>query len=395
MVNPYNLNLRHLRLFDATDQCGSVSRVARDASISQPALTQALAGLERKFGTILFLRSAAGVKATPAGKRIILRVRRALDHFARACRELGRTPLGNSLENHLTMVHVRGLTALAESKGFSRAAAAIGISAPSLHRAVRDLERVAGVSLVGSVGRDVELTRPGAKLARRFMIAMSELAGAIEETREAGGRLSIGAMALSRSLLLPATLANLLQSTPDVEVDVLEGSYLELVEMLRSGRIDLLIGALRDRPDADLLQERLFEDSLTIIGRAEHPLASTVASFEQLAMYPWIVARRASALLDRWQKIFDESGKMRPNAPIRCGSVALIRGVLARSDFLTLLSTAQVSAEIDAGTLVRISSEVPDTARIIGVISRRDWLPTNIQTEFVAALRKTALVQTG
>lgn len=393
MTDAFDLNLRHLRLLVAIDESGSVSAVARAASISQPALTQALGGLERAFGATLFHRSAAGVVATTDGQRIILRVRRALNHLARACRNLGKVPTGVPLESYLTMAHVRGLTALAESGGFTRAAEAVGISPPSLHRAVRDIERVAGASLVERKGRGVELTRSGERLARRFLIALTELAAAMEEARHVGGRLAIGAMALSRSLLLPATLANLLESTPDVEVDVIEGSYLELVELLRSGRIDLLIGALRDRPAADLLQERLFDDNLTIIGRAEHPLAGTVAGFEQLAAYPWIVSRRASSLLDRWQKMFDRSGKARPKAPIQCGSVALIRGVLARSDFLTLLSTAQVSAEIDAGTLVRIESEVPDTPRTIGVISRRDWFPTKLQSEFVACLRQTALRQ--
>jgi LysR family transcriptional regulator of gallate degradation len=393
MADPFDLNLRHLRLLIAIADSGSVSTVARAAAISQPALTQGLAGLERAFGAILFRRSAAGVVATSDGRRIILRVRRALDHFARACRGLGKAPGGVPLEPYLTMAHVRGLTALAQNGGFTRAADAVGISPPSLHRAVRDIERVAGTPLVERRGRGIELTRSGAKLARGFSIAVTELTAAMEETRDAGGRLSIGAMALSRSLLLPATLADLLQSAPDVQVDVLEGSYLELVELLRDGRIDLLIGALRDHPAGDLLQERLFDDSLTIIGRAEHPLAGTMASFEQLAQYPWIVARRASGLLDRWQKMFDRSGKARPKAPIQCGSVALIRGVLARSDFLTLLSTAQVSAEIDAGTLVRIDSVVPDTARTIGVISRRDWHPTKLQGEFVACLRQTALGQ--
>jgi len=75
-------------------------------------------------------------------------------------------------------------------------------------------------------------------------------------------------MALSRSLLLPATLANLLREQPGITVDVLEGSYLELVELLRSGKIDILIGALREHPGTDLLQEPLFDDRLTIIGRA-------------------------------------------------------------------------------------------------------------------------------
>ena len=127
-------------------------------------------------------------------------------------------------------------------------------------------------------------------------------------------------MALSRSLLLPATLADLLRDHPAARVDVVEGSYLELVELLRSGRIDMLIGALRDHPGRELLQEPLFADRLTIIGRAEHPLArgneGGEAGFEELAAYPWIVARRASGLLDRWQQMFDRADKPRPDAPI-------------------------------------------------------------------------------
>ena len=121
MANPYDLNLRHLRLLVAIDQSGSVSEVARAASISQPALTQALSGLERKFGIILFQRSAAGVVTTPAGEPIILRIHARL-------RSLGagmpgpsaKCAAGVSLENYLTMVHVRGLTALVENKGFSQ-----------------------------------------------------------------------------------------------------------------------------------------------------------------------------------------------------------------------------------------------------------------------------------
>ena len=197
-------------------------------------------------------------------------------------------------------------------------------------------------------------------------------------------------MALSRSLLLPATLADLLREHPEAQVDVVEGSYLELVELLRAGRIDMLIGALREAPGRDLTQEALFTDRLTIIGRAEHPLASGEAGFEDLAAYPWIVARRASGLLDRWQQMFDRADKPRPRAPIQCGSVALIRGVLVRSDFLTLLSPDQVSAEIEAGTLVTIASCVPDTMRTIGAITRRDWYPTPLQERFMAVLRVNA-----
>jgi LysR family transcriptional regulator of gallate degradation len=43
---------------------------------------------------------------------------------------------------------------------------------------------------------------------------------------------------------------------PGVLIDVVEGSWRELVEPLRDGVIDLMIGALRDEPPPDLAQLR-------------------------------------------------------------------------------------------------------------------------------------------
>jgi DNA-binding transcriptional LysR family regulator len=280
--------------------------------------------------------------------------------------------------------------AVAEHGSFVAAARAANVSVPALHRAVRDLETVAGTVLVDRQGRGIGLTRSGQILTRGFMLAIAELKTALEECLKLDGHITVGAMALSRSLLLPATLANLLQERPDARADVVEGSYLELVTLLRSGRIDIIVGALREQAGNDLKQESLFIDRLTIIGRGEHPLAQKTASFEDLAAFPWIIARRASGLLEQWQRIFDLSHKRRPDAPIHCGSVALIRGVLVRSDFLTLLSLNQVSAEVAAGSLIRIKSGIPDTMRTIGAITRRDWHPSRLQELFISILHQVA-----
>jgi molybdate transport repressor ModE-like protein len=396
MTAAHDLNLRHLRLLIGIAQAGSLSLAARASGVSQPALSQALAKLEAAFGVALFDRTASGVSPTAAGRRIVRRVDHALQRISRAFRRSSATPQKGDPHNYLTTAHVRGLINLAEAGSFMRAAESAGVSVPALHRAVRDLEQLSGTALVERRGRGVGLTRAGATLAQGFNLAHAELTTALEESSGKGGRLAIGAMALSRSLLLPATLADLLRDHPAARVDVVEGSYLELVELLRSGRIDMLIGALRDHPGRELLQEPLFTDRLTIIGRAEHPLArgndGGEAGFEDLAAYPWIVARRASGLLDRWQQMFDHADKPRPDAPIQCGSVALIRGVLVRSDFLTLLSPDQVSAEIESGSLVTIQSCVPDTMRTIGAITRRDWYPTALQEQFMAVLRHHATV---
>ena len=390
MDRVYELNFRHLRLLDTVVSQGSLSTAAREAGISQPALTQAIAKLESAFGVQLFDRTPLGVAPTPSGRRVLRRVARAMQRLATALKAATTAPQRSGPERYLTSAHVRGLLGVSEAGSFMHAAELAGVSVPALHRSVRDLEQLCGTALVERRGRGVGLTRAGTKLSGGFMLAVAELGTALEEGGQGGGRLAIGAMALSRSHLLPATLADLLRSSPDAQVDVVEGSYLELVEFLRSGRIDVMVGALRGHPARDLQQEPLFADWLTVIGRAAHPLAGRLSSFEELADYPWIVARRASNLLERWQSLFDEAGVPRPQAPIRCGSVAMIRSLLVRTDFLTLLSPDQVAAEIETGLLIRIRSVVPDTRRTIGAITRRDWYPTPLQEAFMAALRTSA-----
>lgn len=370
--------------------CGTLSTAAKDAGISQPALTQALAKMEASFGVQLFERAPKGVAATSAGGRVLRRVNRGIAHIDRAFRRTSAGSQREELRRYLTTVHLRGLLELAEAGSYMRGAELAGVSVPAFHRSVRELEQLCDAALVERRGRGVGLTPIGVKLSRGFMLGVAELTAALDEAEDGGRRLAIGAMALSRSLLLPATLAELLRQSPDAQVDVVEGSYLELVELLRSGRIDVLVGALRDHPPRDLHQEALFADKLTIIGRAAHPLADETASLEGLAAYPWIVARRASGLLDRWQSLFDDANAPRPTAPIHCGSVALIRGVLVRSDFLTLISPDQVAAEMEAGSLIRIKSVIPDTERVIGAITRRDWYPTPLQERFVTLLKLNA-----
>ena len=64
---PFDLNLRHLRALPAIMRHGSINAAAEEVSLSQPALTQGLAKLERQLGTTLFVRRFDGMAATDAG----------------------------------------------------------------------------------------------------------------------------------------------------------------------------------------------------------------------------------------------------------------------------------------------------------------------------------------
>lgn len=390
-MSALDLNLKHLRALTVIGRFGSLSAAGEAVGLSQPALTQALARLEQQFRTRLFDRLPHGLRPTESGAEVLLRTERAMNRLATAVNvTCGAKRQVIRPEHRLTSVQVRALLLLAENGSIAAAAHSSALSEPTVHRAVRDLEQVCEVSLTERRGRSVGLSNSGRTMARGFALAVSELNMALQETVQKDVRLAIGAMALPRSILLPKAIAELWKTASWAEVDVVDGSYGELVEVLRSGGVDIVLGALRETPDPDLEQEVLLHDRITVIGRSNHPLAGHSPSLRELADYPWIVGRRTSALLERWQQIFDSAGAARPQAPVQCSSVTAIRGLLMQSDFLTLLSRAQVTAELDSGLLTSIPSAIPDTLRTIGTITRRDWFPTALQQRFLALLRQAA-----
>ena len=67
--------------------------------------------------------------------------------------------------------------------------------------------------------------------------------------------------------------------------------YDDLLDHLRHGAIDFLLGALREpAPIEDVIQEPLFEDPLSVVARADHPLARrNSVDHADLLAFPWAV----------------------------------------------------------------------------------------------------------
>lgn len=391
MREPFDLNLRHLRALPLIAEQGSMSAAADAIGLSQPALAQGLAKLEMQFGASLFDRLPHGMRLTEAGARVIDRIRAVHARLTAAMRPIVRTSARGfeRPENFLTATQARALLYLAEAGSFVAAARISGISQPAVHRAVRELEALCNAPLAERQGRGVMLTPQGQRLARAFRLVRAELAAALEEAHpgEGDSNLVIGAMPLCRALLLPAAVAELMRRNPSVHIDIAEGSFVELVEPLRDGRVDLLIGALRDPAPPDLAQLPLFVDRVAVVARAGHPLAGRErVRAGELARYPWVIGRKHSPLRIRWEALFADTGLPRPPAPVECGSVMATRGILLGSDLLTLLSPDQVAPELRADLLTTIATELPATMRTIGVITRADWRPTLVQSQFVDLL---------
>ncbi|SIO03079.1 LysR family transcriptional regulator [Vannielia litorea] len=399
-------NTRHLQAVVETARLRRVAMAADVVHLSQPAVTHAIAKIEKTLGAKLFDRRPDGMYCTPAGELFRIRAERVIgllrEGAAEAIRRASRDEKsGNGgasqrdFHGALTPVHLRTLLAMASAGNYSQAARALGVSQPSVHRAAKDLQRLAGIRFFESGRRGVALTLPGELLARQVRLASAELQQAVYEIAEAQGReatrITVGAMPLVRTSILPRAIDDVLNASPGApQVRTVEGPYPDLLRALRFGELDFMIGAMRQpAPADDVVQEPLFDDALSVVVSRSHPLASRQeTSLEDTLQFPWIAPPRetpAGSYLFETLKI-----PSLPGTPVKIvsSSLVLVRGLMMRGNYITIMSRRQIQLEEDLGVLTVLPVPLENNERSIGLTFRKGWRPTPAQDRLMTRLRE-------
>jgi len=381
-------NLRHLRVLLAVADQGSITRAAERCHVSQPAVTQAIRKLERQADTPLFNRTQQGLFVTPAGASLASRVRRAF-----ALLDPALTDLAPRLCLTATAPQLQALIAMAEAENFTLAARRMGITQPTVHRAIAQLEQEAECPLFERTPHGMIGTKAAGALARAARLAFAELDQAEADIADLLGRevghIVIGAMPLSRSYILPRAIARFRMRRPTLPVRALDGPYDDLVAGLRRGEVDFLVGALRDpAPIGDVVQHALFDDELVIVAGVHHPLLRQGGiSLEELARFPWVVAMTGTPTRQHFERFFAPLGKAAPKSLVETGSMVLMRELLRASDHLGFISRLQIEPDLELGIAAKLPVEVQNATRPIGLTTRSGWVPTRAQAEFLEDIR--------
>lgn len=395
-------NLRHLRVFLEVARQKSISRASPKVFLSQPAITQAIAKLEEGLSCTLFERSTDGMYLTESGEVWQNRVARALDYIAQGLREAlksstEKTPAATTqLMPVITSTQLKALVAVTASNNFSVASRSVGVSQSSLHRAARELEQLLCVTLFEKTSNGIASTRAAQVLARCAKLAFSEVRQGYYEIsakqQKEVEKIVIGSMPLARTSLIPETINRFYQQHPGVDLDVLDGPYTDLLNHLRNGDADFLIGALRYPPPADdIVQTELLQPPLTLITRVGHPLLdASNLTLEQLSQYPWVVPRHGTPTRSYFEQLFQREGLPLPRGLVESSSQILIRELLLGSDRITIISKHQFDQELDQGLLAILRFPLDNTRRPIGITHRKNWQPTPAQKSFIALMTEAS-----
>lgn len=384
-------NLRHFRVFLAVAELGSLTAASVRARISQSAVTQSLAKMEREVGAPLFDRTSQGLFLTKRGEVLELRLRRAM---ARLDADLGN--VSRRLPFTATATQLQVLIAMTEAQNSALAARMLGRAQPTIHRAITQFEHEAERTLFDRTSFGMIPTRPCLAIARAAQLAFSEFQQADADLAEFEGRevgrIVVGSLPLSRSVILPEAIVGFRKQRPTQIVTVIDGPYVEMLAGLRRGDLDMIIGALRDPlPIDDVVQEMLISDRLVIVSRPDHPIVrDRNVEFKMLVQHPWAVPRQGTPSRDQFDAMFAEKGVALPDSIVECGSILLMRELLGRSDLLGCISGRQAAAEIRNGLLVQVDADVHWPLRAIGLTTRVNWVPTKAQALLIDELRNVA-----
>jgi DNA-binding transcriptional LysR family regulator len=114
--------------------------------------------------------------------------------------------------------------AVARERSFTRAAAKLGISQPTLSQTVRDLEERLGVRLLNRTTRSVAPTQAGERLfqtlAPRFEEMDRELSALRELRQKPAGTIRLTATEYAADAIVLPALARILPDHPDIKVEI-------------------------------------------------------------------------------------------------------------------------------------------------------------------------------
>ena len=194
----------------------------------------------------------------------------------------------------LELRYLAALEAIAAAGSFGRAAEDLGYTQSAVTQQIAALERLVGQPLLERPGgsRPVTLTPAGALILNHAEAVLSRIriAEAQLQTLAAGGagKLRIGTFQSTGVRILPAALARLAETHPDVQPEIREDSdELVLLELVQQGRLDVTFCTL-PAPEHELPTAELVEDRFRLLVAAGSEWCEASVPLEALATLPMI-----------------------------------------------------------------------------------------------------------
>lgn len=383
------LTIKQVRIISAVASHASLARASEELSASQSSLSRSIADVEKRLQHRLFARGWSGMEPTSQGEVVIAHCRRMMSSMATAQDTLRATGARvGDLSHHLAWDLLSAVSAVRATGSVSAAAAYLGLSQPDVSRALAKANAAIGRPAFERTRSGMKATADAAvldELHSRLRMDVMVLPQQLEAlTGQITGRVAIGLLPFSRQDVVTQAFGEMLRRHRHVRLQAVTGSYAALIDGLRQGELDFIIGPLRSpAPDDALTEQHLYDEFFAVVARTGHRLATGAPDWAELAHENWVVAPHGTPTRRYFEQILISQGLTPPAQTCEMVTFFLAEQMVLNSDTIGLLTYARGKLDALRNGLKPLAVELPGNRIAIGLTYRNGQGFTPAQAVFV------------
>lgn len=292
--------------------------------------------------------------------------------------------------------HLQTFLEVARQRSVGKAAEALSISQPAVTRTIHELEAILAVPLFEREGRGIRISHFGEVFVKHAGESLAAVQRGIDEVAQAmtsdGPPLRIGALPTVSATFMPDVVAEFLESGTGNPVTVVSGENRMLLDSLRLGDLDLVVGRLA-APErmSGLYFEPLYSEEVTIVVNAAHPLrARRHFTFATLASYTVLLPTRGSVIRPFVDRLFLTNGIPKLPKTIETVSDSFGRAYVARHEAVWIISRGVVADDIASGRFFALEVDMRETRGAVGLTTQAGVEPSAALTMMKQVIRDHA-----
>ncbi|RWX80935.1 pca operon transcription factor PcaQ [Neorhizobium lilium] len=300
------------------------------------------------------------------------------------------------IDSRVKFRHLHTFVEVARQKSIGRAAEALRVSQPAVTKTIRELEEALGVAVFERDGRGIRITRYGEVFLRHAGAALTALRQGIDsvsqELFDAGPPIRIGALPTVSTRIMPKAMTAFLAAGTGSRVKIVTGENAVLMEQLRLGELDLVVGRLAAPEKMTALSfEHLYSEQVVCVVRSGHPLTTLGHSvFESFGSYPVLMPSRGSIIRPTVEQFLITNGISSLPTQIETVSDAFGRAFVRSSDAIWIISAGVVAADIEDGLLATLPIDTSETRGPVGLTIRADAVSSRPLSILMHTIREAA-----
>ena len=293
--------------------------------------------------------------------------------------------------------HLQAFAAVARDHTVQQAAEGLSLTASAVSKALQELEAIVQRPLFRRTRKGLLPTAEGEQLLRHVTPALAMLR---EGLNIAAGRqqktgvyqLRVGVLPTTASAVVPLALQKIQSRHERMEVKVIAGTNLQLLNLLREGELDMVVGRL---PEPTLMFgltfESLYSEPLVLIASPAHPLALRKGVTAADLVEHVVVLPLANTIIRQIVDTFliaSGAGALPRTVETLSGSFA--RSLTLGGDAVWFSPLGAVKHDLASGALVRLAIDTQSTSGAVGLSLRADTEPGKAVLAMAEAIREQA-----